>query len=586
MAQIHKERKLNVKIDLFLIVFLGISLSGLYLSSSLFGDYSGIVTSVIYATATGYLCFISTRVLINSKKYEPKIFVPILMFTIAAFTIFAAEMTWIINVEVFDNETFPSFADIFYLSTYPFLGAYLIFRLKTYGLKVSKNTIIFVIGISTALFIPTLFAAYEWNFEEESTAFLTAMAYPLFDSALFGIAMIAFLYVFSKKQLTQFWSLIIAGIIIWVVADTAWLFMEIEEIYYDGHPIDVTWLVSYMLWGYAFTLRNKEITSSNYHPKNQQDYTHTINLSAITKIVIPLTLATIISVSTLFMFDYGIYSFSIDETIQSSDNLRYLIIGLMITFSTIIVLLLKNTKGLIKIRENELEIERQENVSSEKLSTIGELAARLAHDLRNPLSIIKNNMLIIKKTSKDPEFNGRIEVQRINDAIGRMSHQIENVLDFVKNREIEFSRVNVLALIKSAVGGDFKNIKFEFSHKETFVKCEPLLLEIVFINILNNAKHAIGNSGNIFTGINKVQDEITIRVKETPQKVIIEFEDAGPEIPSDVLSKIFEPLFTTKQQGTGLGLSSCKNIVEQHHGTIFVKNNPTTFTIILPKSSK
>ncbi|MBL7015858.1 MAG: HAMP domain-containing histidine kinase, partial [Nitrosopumilus sp.] len=64
----------------------------------------------------------------------------------------------------------------------------------------------------------------------------------------------------------------------------------------------------------------------------------------------------------------------------------------------------------------------------------------------------------------------------------------------------------------------------------------------------------------------------------------IKFIDSGKGIPDADLSKVFEPLFTTKQKGTGLGLASCKNIVEQHQGEISVTNNPTTFTIILPKS--
>jgi len=76
---------------------------------------------------------------------------------------------------------------------------------------------------------------------------------------------------------------------------------------------------------------------------------------------------------------------------------------------------------------------------------------------------------------------------------------------------------------------------------------------------------------------------ITISAREDQNNVIIEFEDTGPGIADENLPKVFEPLFTTKETGTGLGLASCKNIVERHRGTIVVKNNPTTFTITLPK---
>ena len=80
------------------------------------------------------------------------------------------------------------------------------------------------------------------------------------------------------------------------------------------------------------------------------------------------------------------------------------------------------------------------------------------------------------------------------------------------------------------------------------------------------------------------QELITIRFTESNDTVTIDVEDQGTPIPDDIKEKIFEPLFTTKQSGTGLGLVSCKNIVEQHKGTISVINDPVTFTIVLPLS--
>ena len=77
--------------------------------------------------------------------------------------------------------------------------------------------------------------------------------------------------------------------------------------------------------------------------------------------------------------------------------------------------------------------------------------------------------------------------------------------------------------------------------------------------------------------------QIKIRIKKTKEKHEIEIEDSGSGISPENLNQIFEPLFTTKQVGTGLGLSSCKNIIEQLDGTLSVQNNPTRFTIVLPK---
>lgn len=78
--------------------------------------------------------------------------------------------------------------------------------------------------------------------------------------------------------------------------------------------------------------------------------------------------------------------------------------------------------------------------------------------------------------------------------------------------------------------------------------------------------------------------KIEIKIDEKNDMIILQFVDSGEGIPDDNLDKVFEPLFTTKQRGTSLGLASCKNIIEQHQGEISVKNNPTTFTIKLPKS--
>jgi two-component system sensor histidine kinase HydH len=77
--------------------------------------------------------------------------------------------------------------------------------------------------------------------------------------------------------------------------------------------------------------------------------------------------------------------------------------------------------------------------------------------------------------------------------------------------------------------------------------------------------------------------EISIRFSEEKEFVIIAISDSGPGIPNDIFSKIFEPLVTTKQEGTGLGLVSSKNIIENHKGVIYAKNDPTTFIIKLPK---
>ena len=104
---------------------------------------------------------------------------------------------------------------------------------------------------------------------------------------------------------------------------------------------------------------------------------------------------------------------------------------------------------------------------------------------------------------------------------------------------------------------------------------KPVTSSALFSNLILNSFQAIEEHGTITISISQLND--------TAQ---IEIEDSGKGVLDDDLGKIFEPLFTTKQEGTGLGLASCKKIVEQHGGSISVKNHPTTFTVILPIENK
>jgi len=118
------------------------------------------------------------------------------------------------------------------------------------------------------------------------------------------------------------------------------------------------------------------------------------------------------------------------------------------------------------------------------------------------------------------------------------------------------------------------NISIEKQIQDFEIECDSKMLQVVFINLIMNAIQSIGNeNGTIVTRISE----------KDPDNISIQIEDSGPGIPSDVLPQIFEPLFTTKHEGTGLGLTSCMIIIKQHGGTIRVNNNPTTFTITMPK---
>lgn len=240
----------------------------------------------------------------------------------------------------------------------------------------------------------------------------------------------------------------------------------------------------------------------------------------------------------------------------------------------------------VVLKEKELELQRDflsrqvdektdELLKSEKLAIIGELASRMAHDLRNPLSIIKN---VIEIMEAKPKLKIEEKLQyygKLRRAMNRMSHQVDDVLDFVRASDLKLQRYSILDLIISAkdnitIPNDVKIIVEEIDAK---LNCDYRKIEAVFSNLMLNAVQAIGNKG-----------EVNVRIMENSADIVVIVEDTGPGVPKELMNQIFDPLFTTKQLGTGLGLSICKNIVEQHGGNISLKNDPTTFMIRLPKN--
>lgn len=224
--------------------------------------------------------------------------------------------------------------------------------------------------------------------------------------------------------------------------------------------------------------------------------------------------------------------------------------------------------------EHELKQSRSE-LENERLISIGLVAARLAHDIRNPLNVIKNSVEMMKlklKDSIDEKLDKHFSL--VSKSVLRISHQIEDVLDFVRETEIQVKDIPLSEIITSvkALIQIPPTITINKLANDAVITCDPKKMEIVFANLLINSIQAMNEKG-----------EISFRLTDLKNYFVIDVEDTGPGIPQEIIHKIFEPLVTTKQTGTGLGLSSCKTIIEQHHGKITVTNNPTRFTIKLPK---
>jgi signal transduction histidine kinase len=176
------------------------------------------------------------------------------------------------------------------------------------------------------------------------------------------------------------------------------------------------------------------------------------------------------------------------------------------------------------------------------------------------------------KDQTNPAFLSRLDAA--NAAIFRMTHQIDNVLDFVKEGDLDVTPTSIYEILKLASNKipEKSNVALDVQQNDISLNCDKQKMAVVFSNIILNSIQAMESTG-----------KITIRFYQTPKDTIIDFEDSGPGIPQNIINKIFDPLFTTKQQGTGLGLATCRSIIQQHGGTITVSNNPTKFTGTIPR---
>lgn len=242
--------------------------------------------------------------------------------------------------------------------------------------------------------------------------------------------------------------------------------------------------------------------------------------------------------------------------------------------SYLIIIFLILASGTVVVFFEKFKMKEQEERDT-KLISIGELSARLAHDIRNPLSVISMTIDNIKNLyGEDSKMVPHFD--KIERAIDRITHQINGVLNFIRENPIVYNKTSMLQIIKNSVDSIKipDEIKLILPKNDVEFRCDKDQIQIVISNLIMNGIQAIVGQGVII-----------VTLTETDEKIILEIEDSGQGIDKNDLAHVFEPMFTTKQQGTGLGLVSCKSIITAHQGTISVKSTPTIFTITMPKNN-
>jgi signal transduction histidine kinase len=235
------------------------------------------------------------------------------------------------------------------------------------------------------------------------------------------------------------------------------------------------------------------------------------------------------------------------------------------------------TIDITKEKEREKQIHQME-----KLSVVGELAAGIAHEIRNPLTSLKGFAKIVKESVDKEELAGYLDIML--DEMDRINQIVNEFMFIAKpNEHVHFQPTNIKKLLQSCIllmepQANLKSIKIDSNlESELFLNCDQNQIKQVLINLLQNAIEATDDRGH----------HIEVTLKEACEKnILILIKDKGCGISEHRHKRLFEPFYSTKEKGTGLGLITCKRIIDLHQGSIDIKSKQgegTTITLYLPR---
>lgn len=214
----------------------------------------------------------------------------------------------------------------------------------------------------------------------------------------------------------------------------------------------------------------------------------------------------------------------------------------------------------------------------ERMATLGELAAAIAHEIKNPLAGISGAIQVIAEELKEDDSKKEI-VTDILSEIERLDKTVRDLLTFAKPVSPKMIPLDISSVIERSINlirlkAEKQNVKVHFRPSEVIIRADPEQLTQVFLNIMINAIHSMPEGGELRAELHKDADQLVVKISDT-----------GFGIPPDRIKDVFKPFYTTKHTGTGLGLSISKNIVEAHGGTLDVESQlgvGTTFIVKMP----
>ena len=225
----------------------------------------------------------------------------------------------------------------------------------------------------------------------------------------------------------------------------------------------------------------------------------------------------------------------------------------------------------------------QQLLKAEKLAEIGALAAGVAHEIRNPLAGIRGAIEVLRENNVDSELQRPIMTE-ILERVDRLNTAVQDLLEYAKPMSPHKTRLQLSHVLDGTLSTllrdpRLRDVEISKDYRQAVdVETDLSIVERVFINIILNAAQAMNFAGTL-----------QITLEGNGAEAVVSFRDTGPGIDSSVLGQIFSPFFTTRSEGSGLGLALCKKYVEVLGGRIEVTTQlgvGTTFVISLPKVSE
>lgn len=237
--------------------------------------------------------------------------------------------------------------------------------------------------------------------------------------------------------------------------------------------------------------------------------------------------------------------------------------------------------ALEKLRETQRELALRE-----RLATIGEIAATVSHELRNPLGTLVSSIDVLRRSISSPDAAARGELDRIQRNVWRCVRIIDDLLDYSRQRPLSLMTVDLDAWVRQQLAEhrpvDGATISLDLD-AGVAIPIDDGRLRQALVNLVQNAIHAVEAQPRADGG------EITVRTRAETDLVVLSVCDNGCGMTSDVSMRAFEPLFSTRPFGFGLGMSLVKRIVEQHGGEVSIESAPgrgTTVTLHLPRRAE